>query len=214
MRLNPKNKTWKTKTERPEEIYINPEFYYTQEEIFRYSNSKNIKKVQEGFADKILELLDFDSKDKKNRKILDLGCGVGYTTEFYKKSGYNVIGLDVLEDMLKIAKEKNLKIIKGDIRDLKNIFNENEFDAVVSASAIQWLKEKSDLKKMVEGIYHVLKDKGKVCIQFYPKQEKEIFQLEKIFKKKGFKGNSIVLNPNQPKNRVVYLLFEVDKKED
>jgi ubiquinone/menaquinone biosynthesis C-methylase UbiE len=210
-RKNPKLKIWKSKTERPEESYINPEFYYTKEEVLRYANSKNIKKVQEIFAEKILELLDFDSENKKNKKILDLGCGVGYTTEFYKKKGINVIGLDKLKEMLEIAKNKKLNVTQGDIRQLKEIFKENEFDAVVSASAIQWLKERSDLKEMIEGIFYVLKNKGKVCIQFYPRSESEIFQLEKLFKKKGFKGNSIILNQNQPKNRVVYLLFEVEK---
>ncbi|KAL9984571.1 hypothetical protein ACROYT_G006881 [Oculina patagonica] len=49
----------------------------------------------------------YGDNDKKNLKLLDLGCGTGLVGEILKeKYGFdNLVGLDVSEDMLEKAKE-------------------------------------------------------------------------------------------------------------
>jgi SAM-dependent methyltransferase len=39
-------------------------------------------------------------------KILDVGCGPGWLSEFLARSGYDVTGIDVSEDMVEIARER------------------------------------------------------------------------------------------------------------
>jgi 2-polyprenyl-3-methyl-5-hydroxy-6-metoxy-1,4-benzoquinol methylase len=39
----------------------------------------------------------------KPARILDLGCGSGWTTEIFAKCGYEVVGVDISEDFVKIA---------------------------------------------------------------------------------------------------------------
>ena len=62
---------------------------------------------------------------KKKKAILDLGCGTGRFTIELAKRGYQMTGLDVVREMLDIAKMKakqhSLKIdfIKADIRTFK-----------------------------------------------------------------------------------------------
>ena len=59
---------------------------------------------------------------------------------------------------------------------------------------------------MIEVDARLTKD-GKVVIQFYPKSEKEMMIVAKIFKKNGFKVNIIIDNPKNPKKRTIYVLL-------
>ena len=76
--------------------------------------------------------------------------------------------------MLAKAKEKKLKVIEGDMLNLSSLFKPNSFDAVVSASALQWIKDKDEIREVALGVYLILKPKGKIAIQFYPKSEEEL----------------------------------------
>ena len=67
--------------------------------------------------------------------ILDLGCGSGHHSKILSESGYNVVGVDRSENMIKIAKnktkERNLSVrfIKEDINDIDL---GRKFDVVIS----------------------------------------------------------------------------------
>lgn len=203
-----RKKQWVVSIDRPEEIYKHPWLYYTDEQIEKYAHSGGMRRTQERIANRIIELLNI----KSGARILDLGCGVGYTTGAYKKRGYKVIGLDVLPKMLEKAKEKHLNVILGNIKNVSSIFKK-EFDGVVSASALQWLT-KSDLIKAAGGINSITKNNGKLVIQFYPKTEEIMMDTARIFKKHGFRGNIVIDNPGNPKKRVIYIVMKKEKKQD
>jgi len=196
------DKGWFVKNERPEEIYLDPGEYYTKEEIEKYSKSSSMKRAQEKNIRRILELLGADPP----AKILDIGCGVGYSMEFLVEEGYEVIGLDILEGMVKKAVEKGLKVKEGDMRNLKDIFKKEEFNYVVSTSAIQWIRGYINQERVAEGIYYVLRSGGRVGIHFYPKSEEEMKLWGRTFKKVGFDGNFVVDNPGNSRKRNIYLI--------
>ena len=200
MRQDKRKKQWVVSIERPEEIHKHPSLYYTSEAIEKYARSGGMKRAQQRIAYRIIELL----KLKQGARLLDLGCGVGYTTSVYKNKGYDVIGIDILPMMLEKAREKGLRVVKGNMTDIQDLFDKDSFDGVVSASAIQWLN-KDDLAKTAKGISHILKPKGRLIIQFYPKSEQEMKDTARIFKKTGFKGIIIIDNPDNSKKRVIYL---------
>ncbi len=203
-----RRKGWEVKGERPEETCANPGAYYTSDEVERYCRSGGMRKAQQTIAYRIIDLLELDLKSK----ILDIGCGPGFTTQIYKDEGYQVIGLDVLPDMLAQAEAKSLEVKEGDMRDLKDLFKPRQFDAVVSASALQWLKDPEDLKQVASGIYSLLKNSGKAAIQFYPKSELELNQVKKIFEKIGFQARIVIDGINNPKKRTIYLVLEKDQQ--
>ncbi|RKY97759.1 MAG: hypothetical protein DRQ10_08195 [Candidatus Hydrothermota bacterium] len=69
-------------------------------------------------------------------KILDIGCGTGTPTIVLARRGYEVVGIDVSEDMLRIARDKtrtmpNVRFYLADVRRF-NLENEAPFDAAIS----------------------------------------------------------------------------------
>lgn len=203
MKHKKKQKGWTIKNSRPDEVIGDPLAYYTDEEVEKYARSSAMKRAQEKIAYRILELLKI-----KEGSILDLGCGPGYTSRIYQESGFDVTCLDVTPQMVKKARENGFKIFEGDMRNIKEIFKNKKFDAVVSASALQWLKQEEDIKKVAEGIYSVLDKNAQMIIQFYPKNEQELKQTAKIFINNGFTGEIIIDWPTIPKNRTFFLVMK------
>jgi malonyl-CoA O-methyltransferase len=75
------------------------------------------------------------------KKILDIGCGTGLV---YKNMNWNLdlfVGTDHSEEMLlKHPKKENVILSQIDFNkpSFLSTFNENDFDRVVSSSALQW----------------------------------------------------------------------------
>lgn len=107
----------------------------------------------------------FDMIDKYNdiilssNKIIDIGCGDGKITSILAEKS-NVIGLDLNEAMIEIAKNKypNINFI---VKDVNNINYNNEFDLVFSSCCLQWLP---DQKQALINIKNSLINKGKILI--------------------------------------------------
>ncbi len=76
--------------------------------------------------DKVVNLTDA----KNGLRILDICCGTGGQTFAFGKRGYEVVGIDLSEEMLNIAKRKNkYKNVKFEVADASNIpFKDNYFD--------------------------------------------------------------------------------------
>ena len=66
-------------------------------------------------------------------KTLDFGCGTGRSTRFLRKLGFNVTGVDISEDMLRIARafdpQGDYRLVPGD--NLTE-FDSESFDLIVS----------------------------------------------------------------------------------
>jgi 18S rRNA (guanine1575-N7)-methyltransferase len=200
----PRKKGWVVSSERPEDIHKEPSEFYTAEEIEKYAKSGAMRRAQQRIAHRIIELLNLPA----GSKILDIGCGIGYTTAFYKMYGYDVTGLDILPKMVKLAKKRGLNVVLGDMRGLQQHFKTSQFDAVVSASALQWLKTREDVITVASGANHVLKPGGKVVIQFYPRSEDSMIAIAKLFRKQGFVGDIVIDQPDNAKKRTVYIVME------
>ena len=69
-------------------------------------------------------------------KALDFGCGTGRSTRYLRKLGFNVTGIDVAQDMLRIARDLDpsgdYRLVAGD--DFREL-GEAAFDLVLSAFA-------------------------------------------------------------------------------
>lgn len=95
----------------------------------------------------------------KPRNILEVGCGTGNYTRILLERGYDVVGMDVSQDMLKIARSKcKCKLINGDVR----YFSLNEkFDACIAMFTVMgYILEDSDIIKALKNVYRHLKIGG------------------------------------------------------
>lgn len=134
-------------------------------------------------------------KVEKGMKVLDVGCGTGNFSIKLAKMGCEVVGIDISEEMLKVAKDKakkeglNIKFYNMDVYDMK--FEDNCFDGVISVTAFEFLK---DPEKAIEEMFRVLKPNGYLLIgtinkdsawgEMYLSKE---FQENSVFKYANFK---------------------------
>ncbi|WP_256381559.1 class I SAM-dependent methyltransferase [Thermococcus sp. EP1] len=113
------------------------------------------------YVDRTEKKLVFSMIKSKNGKALDLGCGTGnYTLELYMR-GFDVVGVDLSEEMLKIARKKlpHVKFIRASAYSLP--FEENTFDLVLSITMFEFI-HKPELA--LNEIYRVLRPGGEVVI--------------------------------------------------
>ena len=146
------------------------------------SNFLNIKNIFESISseyDFMNDLMTFKnhSKWKKEiaeiakysspRKILDVATGTGdIAINMSKINGSKVEGVDVSENMLKIARKKidKLKIDNISLKtcEAENLFfNDNHFDIISIGYGV---RNFSDLEKGLSESYRVLKKNGKLII--------------------------------------------------
>ena len=122
-------------------------------------------------ADKYLtEQLIHHLQPTKRGKYLDIGCGTGNYTNELQKNGFDFIGIDPSELMLKKAKLKNEEI-NWKIGSVENIgLPENFVDGIIGSLTIHhW----NDLKIGFSELYKVLKPGGRIVIfTSTPKQMK------------------------------------------
>lgn len=99
---------------------------------------------------------------KTGEEILDVGCGQGFFSRELAKSGAKVLGVDIGNELIQIAKEKsgpNEKYLVLSAENLANI-NSGRFDAAICVLALQNIK---NLQGAVLEISRVLK-KGGRCL--------------------------------------------------
>ena len=63
----------------------------------------------------------------KGKKLLDLGSGPGNNAEYFKERGFDVLCLDISQELLNICKKKGLKTV---LMDIENLNLEEKFDGV------------------------------------------------------------------------------------
>ncbi len=188
---------WKVKNKRPEDGNT-PEEFYDEYEAEKYKKTKSMKRVQQKIVLKLVEYLDIDLEKKK---VLDIGCGPGFTMEILKELGSDVFGIDVSKNMLMNSDFKG-RIILSDARNMA--LKDNSFDYLFSVSAIQWFtKDVESVKKFSEECFRVLKPSGIFAFQFYPKTEEEAKKVFKVFSKKFH--TELVIENEKSKKRFVFL---------
>jgi len=96
--------------------------------------------------------------DLTGKAILDLGCGYGENCAEFKRLGaLSVVGIDISEKMLEVAKKENpgIEFIRADMSDLSCV--DGRFDVAFSSSAVHYIK---DFNSFVAGVSRILVDGG------------------------------------------------------
>lgn len=88
--------------------------------------------------------------DLSGKAVLDLGCGYGENcAEFKERDASTVLGVDLSEKMLAVAREEHpdIEFVRADMSDLS--FLKGSYDAVFSSLALHYIEDFAALAKDV-----------------------------------------------------------------
>lgn len=202
---------------------------YLNEKAEEYDSSKWMERNQKRSTLLCIQYL-FDEKlgdqgkngfeNRNNLLLLDLGCGTGFSSEILVGSGFKVIGVDVLPDMLLRAREKkrnlkekqDLELILASINQLP--IRGKKINHIISISAYNFIiygkedhnEKVNQLTETARYLHTILKKKGRIIIEFYPKDDHELKIFKNSFINNGFEGFMVKNNPKQKAGQTFLLL--------
>jgi SAM-dependent methyltransferase len=99
----------------------------------------------------------------KGRRAIDFGCGAGRSTRFLQKLGFNAVGVDISEDMIKKAKEIDPEgdyrlIDDGDFSQFEN----DTYDLALSAFTFDNVPTMEKKANNFREIGRLLKSEGRI----------------------------------------------------
>ncbi len=106
----------------------------------------------------------FKHYNKNPRYIAELACGTGNITNKLAKKGYNLIGVDISEDMLSVAQDKaideGIQVIYLN-RDMRNFELPTHLDAILCiCDGFNYILKDSELEGIFENSYKHLAEEG------------------------------------------------------
>jgi len=107
------------------------------------------------------DLPEIISQHVNGKSVLDFGCGTGRSTRFLQKLGFHVIGIDISEEMISIAKKLDQKndyflINDGDFHQ----FTPDSFDLILSAFTFDNVPTMEKKIMLFSGLSSLLKQDG------------------------------------------------------
>jgi ubiquinone/menaquinone biosynthesis C-methylase UbiE len=99
----------------------------------------------------------------KGRKAMDFGCGTGRSSRFLRKLGFDVVGVDISEDMVRKAREIDCDgdyrvVVDGDL----SLFEDRSFDLVLSVFTFDNIPTLEKKVRNFSEIKRLLKSGGRV----------------------------------------------------
>lgn len=115
------------------------------------------------------ETYDFvcNSVEKKNAKLLDVGCGPGNITKYLVsvRPDFDILGIDIAPNMIELAKANNptanfavMDSRKIDETDLK-------YDGIICGFCLPYLSQ-TDCRKLIADSYKLLNENGLLYLSF------------------------------------------------
>ena len=145
-------------------------YYDKFSKVYDFFSSKRYYHKPREFAIKEMDL-------HKNQIVLNIPCGTGQNFEYFQKSMLNtgkIIGIDLSEGMLSIAKDKvekngwkNIKIIKEDATQINSEWVKKEFGKDLKFDSILCDLGLSGFPKwelIIDNLISLLKPNGKLVI--------------------------------------------------
>ena len=166
------------------------------------------------FYDKIL-------RKNKCKRILEVGCGIGHRGKFFINKGYDYVGLDLSEGMLRIARRKypEIRFVQGDVRKLSL---KEKFDAIIFVGkGSAYLTTDDDIMSALKSIKSLV-NRGLIIIDGFdadfiiPNFKKNISWSKKIGSRTITRKSTNTLNPkyhNSWDRKLTYIVKDESEKE-
>ncbi len=97
------------------------------------------------------------------RKLsLEIGCGTGHWTEFFTSLGFPIVGIDISEKMIEIARSKHIPEAIFLVKDVEEMdFRDESFDNIFAITALEFV---DNLDRAISQIYRVLRPGGYMLV--------------------------------------------------
>lgn len=109
------------------------------------------------------DLPEIISAQVKGRKAVDFGCGTGRSTRFLEKTGFDTIGVDISEDMLKQARARDPE---GDYRLIEDggiyQLHAGVYDLVLSVFTFDNIPTMEKKVRLFTDLGRILKNEGRL----------------------------------------------------
>ena len=109
---------------------------------------------------------------EKNLKVLDIGCATGELALTLEQKGHHLVGIDLDEKMIALAREKtknqglNTEFFTKDMTRIGDDFIPASFDAVLCfGNTLVHLENPDKIKEVFMGIHKILKNGGILMVQ-------------------------------------------------
>ncbi len=165
-----------------------PEFYSLEGFENNENNKKYVKKVDadayDSFYSKYYDAIhlnpnrnefEFDkiiklSKKDNNTKILDIGCGTGYSVKLFNDKDYDIVGLDKSEAMISKA-ESNYPTCKFKVENFltSNMYDYESYSHILCLGRA--IYEMADKESFFENCTSILSKDGFLIINLVEKRE-------------------------------------------
>jgi SAM-dependent methyltransferase len=98
----------------------------------------------------------------KTGKVVEAGCGLGRYAAYLADKGYDIVGIELSGDAVRVVKRRNpeLRLIQGDV--LRLPFRTASIDGIISLGVIEHFIEGCD--GPLTEMHRVLKDSGRAII--------------------------------------------------
>jgi len=158
-----KNKWNKLAEENPRYYVVSRKGRDITESDFQEVGRKNYEELISGDITLKERLVNFN-----NKKVLDIGCGLGRLEEFFSPNFKEVYGVDISEQMVEQAKERLKKYRNIHLSSTDGItlpFDKGFFDFVFSYLVFQHMPSREVVEKNFIEVFRVLKENGIAKIQ-------------------------------------------------
>lgn len=135
------------------------------------------------WTDFVMQMVEEQGNLPKN--ILELGCGTGNITKELLQRGYEIVGVDISEEMLELAREKtsefgkNIILIQQDITEMD--FDIYEIDCIIACNdTFNYIIDRDALRSALRYLYPRMKKGGQL-----------VFDISSEYKLQNVLGNHV-----------------------
>ncbi|MEH7223182.1 class I SAM-dependent methyltransferase [Bacillus sp. JJ1566] len=115
-----------------------------------------------------------------NLRVLDIGCGTGEIAIRLAQAGFEVVGVDLSEDMLAVANHKAMEAgvqVEFYQQNMVEISGFDPFDLIVIfCDSLNYLHKEEEVQKTFENVFQLLKKDGLFLFDVH-----SVFKMDSIF---------------------------------
>ena len=135
--------------------------FHKESEMFNQA-AEYYDKYRPGYPQEIIDSLISVTGITEDSDLLEIGCGSGKATEQLTEKGFNIVGIDPGEDLVRIGNERfkneNVNFVKGRFEEYD--FGQKKFDVIYAAQSFHWVPQPIGYKKCGD----ILKDNGYIAL--------------------------------------------------